>query len=397
MIFDKVFGKSHEIPSPERALKGRSTPSFAISGQHAVLGTKFTPPFPEGLDVAEFALGCFWGAERLFWELDGVWTTAAGYSGGSSPNPTYEEVCSGRTGHAESVLVVFDPARVSYEVLVKEFFEAHDPTQGMRQGGDVGTQYRSAIYTHSDEQRKIAEAARTAYDASLRAKGYRAVTTEIKPAGEFFYAEEYHQQYLHKVPNGYCGLEGTGVTCAIPKSQRADAEELAPVSGGSHDRETTQDGGVTTATSAAPSAAPAADPGLKPLPSNESDWKKVLGQEQYQVLRQAGTERPFTGKYNGVWDDGTYRCAACGNPLFDSGTKFDHGCGWPSFGEALPGAVEYIKDRAHFMVRTEVRCARCHSHLGHVFNDGPKEYDGARFCMNSVSIDLDRSKDTSAS
>ncbi|MGI8486292.1 MAG: peptide-methionine (R)-S-oxide reductase MsrB, partial [Thermomicrobiales bacterium] len=303
-----------------------------------------------------------------------------GYSGGFTPNPTYEEVCSGRTGHAESVLVVFDPTKVSYESLVKDFFEAHDPTQGMRQGGDVGTQYRSAIYYHSDEQRKIAEAARTAYDASLQENGYPAVTTVVAPAGPFYYAEDYHQQYLHKVPNGYCGLEGTGVTCAIPKSQRTSEELVAPVSGGSHDHASQPEGDVATTD--------AGDPGLKPLPQTEAEWKKVLGPEQYKVLRQAGTERPFTGHYNGVYDDGVYRCAACGNPLFDSSTKFDHGCGWPSFGEALPGAVEYIEDKSHFMVRTEVQCARCHSHLGHVFNDGPKEYDGARFCMNSASLDL---------
>lgn len=379
MIFDKLFGKSHEIPTAENALKGRATPAFEVPEQHAVLGTKMTPPFPDGMEVAEFALGCFWGSERLFWELDGVWTTASGYSGGFTPNPTYEEVCSGRTGHAETVLVVFDPTKVSYESLVKDFFEAHDPTQGMRQGGDVGTQYRSAIYYHSDEQRAVAEAARTAYDASLQENGYPEVTTEVAPAGPFYYAEDYHQQYLHKVPNGYCGLEGTGVTCAIPKSQRASEEPvLAPVSGGSHEHADQPEGDVATA----------ADPGLKPLPQTEEEWKQVLGPEQYQVLRQAGTERPFTGHYNAVYDDGIYRCAACGNPLFDSSTKFDHGCGWPSFGEALPGAVEYIEDRSHFMVRTEVRCARCHSHLGHVFNDGPKEYNGARFCMNSVSLDL---------
>ncbi|HWV36169.1 MAG TPA: peptide-methionine (R)-S-oxide reductase MsrB, partial [Thermomicrobiales bacterium] len=289
----------------------------------------------------------------------------------------YEEVCSGKTGHAETVLVVFDPAKVSYASLVKDFFEAHNPTQGMRQGNDVGTQYRSAIYYTSDEQKEIAEAARDSYNAALQEAGYPPVTTEIAPAGPFYYAEDYHQQYLHKVPNGYCGLEGTGVTCVIPKSQRqAEPDVMLPVSGGSHEAD------------AAPTATE--DPGLLPLPASEDEWRERLGPEQYKVLRQAGTERPFTGHYNAVWDQGTYRCAACGNPLFDSSTKFDHGCGWPSFGEALPGAVEYVEDRSHFMVRTEVRCARCHSHLGHVFNDGPKEYDGTRFCMNSVSIDLDR-------
>ncbi|HEU0164154.1 MAG TPA: peptide-methionine (S)-S-oxide reductase MsrA [Thermomicrobiales bacterium] len=383
MLFDRLFNKKSVMPSPEDALPGRTNPAFQISGVHAVLGTKMTPPFPEGLEVAEFGLGCFWGAERLFWEIPGVWTTAVGYSGGYTPNPTYEEVCSGQTGQVETVLVVFDPAKVTYEELVKEFFEAHDPTQGMRQGADVGTQYRSAIYFHSDAQREIAETAKASYTVALQAKGFPAVTTEIAANGPFYYAEEYHQQYLHKVPNGYCGLEGTGVSCAIPRSQRAPVTEeepvLAPVSGGSHEVDE-----APVATS------PAVDPGLKPVPSTEDEWRQALSPAEYSVLRQAGTERPFTGPYNGVWDDGTYRCAACGNPLFDSTTKFDHGCGWPSFGEALPGAVEYIEDRSHFMVRTEVQCARCHSHLGHVFNDGPKEYDGARFCMNSISIDLDR-------
>lgn len=180
---------------------------------------------------------------------------------------------------------------------------------------------------------------------------------------------------MDEVPNGYCGLDGTGVTCPIPWRTAVESEELAPVSGGSHDA------GTTTA-----------DPKLRPLPTSEDEWRHILGPDQYRVLRQAGTERPFTGHYNAVWDAGTYRCAACGNPLFDSTTKFDHGCGWPSFGEALPDAVEYIEDRAFGMVRTEVRCARCHSHLGHVFDDGPSEFDGQRFCMNSIAINLDQNQ-----
>ena len=357
--WDQIFGHRVKNVDLASALPGRDEPAFDISGTHAVLGTKMTPPFPENMEVATFALGCFWGAERLFWELDGVWTTASGYAGGYTPNPTYEETCSGDTGHAESVLVVYDPEKISYEDLLKTFFEAHDPTQGMRQGGDIGSQYRSAIYVHSDEQRKVAERVRDDYDTALREAGKDPITTEIEDAGPFYYAEEYHQQYLHKVPNGYCGLKGTGVACAIAP---------APVSGGDHD----------TAT----------DPGLKPVPQTEEEWKQQLGPEQYKVLRQAGTERPFTGEYNAVWDEGTYRCAACGNKLFDSGTKFDHGCGWPSFGEPLADAVEYLEDTSHGMHRTEVRCARCHSHLGHVFNDGPREYNGARFCMNSAAIDL---------
>jgi peptide-methionine (S)-S-oxide reductase len=206
------------MPTPEEALPGRSEPAFAVPERHAVLGTPLKPPFPEGIEVAYFALGCFWGAERLFWVLDGVHTTAAGYMNGTTPNPTYEEVCSGMTGHAEAVLVAYDPRVISYAELLKVFFEEHDPTQGMRQGNDVGTQYRSGIYFVEEAQKETAEMARSAYDADLRAAGHEPVTTEIEPAGPFYYAEEYHQQYLHKVPNGYCGLAGTGVSCRIPSA-----------------------------------------------------------------------------------------------------------------------------------------------------------------------------------
>jgi len=184
--------------------------------RHAVLDTPMEPPFPEGIETAYFALGCFWGAERLFWELDGVYTTAVGYMNGIAPNPTYEEVCGGRTGHAEAVLVAFDPARIAYADLLKVFFEEHDPTQGMRQGNDIGTQYRSGIYFANDSQRAMAETGLRAYDEALRAAGHEPITTEVEPAGPFYYAEDYHQQYLHKVPNGYCGLAGTGVSCRIP-------------------------------------------------------------------------------------------------------------------------------------------------------------------------------------
>ncbi len=203
------------------ALPGRDTPAFAIPTTHEVLGTPIQSPFPAEYETAILALGCFWGAERLFWETEGVWSTAAGYTGGFTPNPTYKEVCTGKTGHAEAVQIVFDPTRVSYQELLRIFFEAHDPTQGMRQGGDVGTQYRSAIYYTSDEQRQIAESTRAAYDAELRKSGLDPITTEIEAAGPFYYAEDYHQQYLHKVPNGYCGLAGTGVSCPLPhgKSQ----------------------------------------------------------------------------------------------------------------------------------------------------------------------------------
>ena len=204
------------MPSPEQALPGRSEPAFTIPDTHAVLGTPIKPPFPEGIETAYFALGCFWGAERLFWGLDGVYTTAVGYMNGTTPNPTYDEVCSARTGHAEAVLVAFDPVKVSYADLLKVFFEEHDPTQGMRQGNDVGTQYRSGIYFANDAQKATAEMARDAYDETLGSAGHEPITTEVEPAGPFYYAEDYHQQYLHKVPNGYCGVAGTGVSCSIP-------------------------------------------------------------------------------------------------------------------------------------------------------------------------------------
>ena len=202
--------KKLELPSAEEALPGRDQ-AIAISGKHLVLGTEMRPPFPPGLQQAIFGLGCFWGAERKFWNLPGVYTTAVGYAGGFTPNPSYEEVCSGMTGHNEVVLVVFDPARISYARLLQEFWEAHDPTQGMRQGNDVGTQYRSGIYVFDDRQLQEARQSRDAFSAELVKNGYGIPTTEIIDAPPFYYAEEYHQQYLARNPNGYCGLGGTGV------------------------------------------------------------------------------------------------------------------------------------------------------------------------------------------
>jgi peptide-methionine (S)-S-oxide reductase len=211
-----VFFTKHktEIPSAEDALPGRQTP-MPVPERHFVNGRPITPPFPEGTQQVVFGMGCFWGAERLFWRTPGVWTTAVGYAGGSTPNPSYEEVCSGRTGHDEVVLVVFDPDQISFDEVLKVFWEGHDPTQGMRQGNDVGTQYRSAIYVSDDAQLAAAEASRDAYAAGLRAAGYGDITTEIALAGPFYYAEDYHQQYLGKNPNGYCGLGGTGVSCPV--------------------------------------------------------------------------------------------------------------------------------------------------------------------------------------
>jgi peptide-methionine (S)-S-oxide reductase len=208
------FGHKAEMVDAERALSGRAD-EMPVPDRHAVLGTPLTPPFPDGLEQAVFGMGCFWGAERVFWQAPGVYTSAVGYAGGFTPNPTYEEVCSGRTGHTEAVLVVFDPAKTSYEEMLRLFWENHDPTQGMRQGNDVGTQYRSAIYWTSEQQQAQAEASRNAYAERLRAAGHSDITTEIAEAGPFYYAEDYHQQYLHKNPWGYCGLGGTGVSCPI--------------------------------------------------------------------------------------------------------------------------------------------------------------------------------------
>jgi peptide-methionine (S)-S-oxide reductase len=338
--------------TPAEALPGREQPAFTLPERHAVLDTPLGPPFPEGLSTAVFGLGCFWGAERAFWQIDGVYTTAVGYAGGFTPNPTYEEVCSGRTGHTEAVLVVFDPQKVTYRDLLTTFWEAHDPTQRMRQGNDVGTQYRSAIYYADDEQRRAAEETRDAYEEALRRAGYGPITTEIAPAGSFYYAEGYHQQYLHKVPYGYCGLGGTGVSCPVGLDVDAMTDHL---------------------------------------PRTDEEWRRRLSPEQHAVLREAATELPFSGEYVDTDDDGLYHCAACGNVLFDSRAKYHSGTGWPSFTEAVaPDAVELVEDRSHGMVRTEVRCARCHSHLGHLFDDGPREAGGQRWCMNSVALDLER-------
>ena len=210
----RFLTRKTDMVDAERALAGREQ-AIPVPPRHEVLGTPLTPPFPDGFERATFGLGCFWGAERIFWQAPGVHTTAVGYAGGHTPNPTYEEVCSAQTGHAEVVLVVYDPARTSYEALLKLFWEGHDPTQGMRQGNDVGTQYRSAIYTTSEAQRDAALASRDAFQAQLEQSGYGEITTEIAPERAFYYAEDYHQQYLAKNPNGYCGLGGTGVSCPI--------------------------------------------------------------------------------------------------------------------------------------------------------------------------------------
>ena len=219
-----IFGfHKSQMPSAQDALPGRDS-AMPVPGRHEVLGTSLVPPYPAGTQVAEFALGCFWGAEKNFWQTPGVVSTAVGYEGGFTPNPTYEEVCSGRTGHAEAVRVVFDPAKISYSELLKVFWESHDPTQGMRQGNDVGTQYRSAIFYHSPEQQAEAEASLAAYQKRLTEAGYGEITTQIVPAGDFYFAEGYHQQYLSdaKNPYGYCPDHGTGVSCPIGVVKASD-------------------------------------------------------------------------------------------------------------------------------------------------------------------------------
>ncbi|MGW1837109.1 peptide-methionine (S)-S-oxide reductase MsrA [Streptomyces sp. NPDC002067] len=214
MLFSRF---QNHLPTPEEALKGRPEREFTVPERHTVLGTSLLGPYPAGTEIADFGLGCFWGAERKFWQAEGVHTTLVGYQGGHTPNPTYEEVCSGHTGHTEAVRVVYDPAVVPYTALLKLFWESHDPTQGFRQGNDVGTQYRSALYTHSPAQQQAAEASRDAYAEVLRTRGYGDITTEIRPATDlpFYPAEGYHQQYLDKNPAGYCGIGGTGVSCPV--------------------------------------------------------------------------------------------------------------------------------------------------------------------------------------
>ncbi len=214
VFFGLGTGKKTEMPSPDKALPGRDS-KMPVPDKHYVNGNPLTPPYPDGMEQALFGMGCFWGAERKFWQQEGVFTTAVGYAAGYTPNPTYQEVCSGLTGHNEVVLVVFDPKVISYEQVLKVFWENHDPTQGMRQGNDVGTQYRSGIYVYSDEQKRLAEASRQAYQQELHKSGYGDISTEILEAPEFYYAEAYHQQYLAKNPGGYCGLGGTNVACPV--------------------------------------------------------------------------------------------------------------------------------------------------------------------------------------
>lgn len=293
---------------------------------------------------AIFAAGCFWGVQAAFDAVPGVWSTRVGYTGGSAVNPSYEQVCRGNTGHAEAVEIAYDPEQVSYDELLDVFFSIHNPTTRDRQGPDIGHQYRSAVFYLNAGQKEAAVA--KILELNRSGKFPTPIVTEIVPAKTFYPAEDYHQDYLKKQ-----GLK----TCGSNDMRMEEEEE-----------EETDD---------------------------EQEWKRKLTPLQYDVLRRKGTERPFTGRYYRFDEDGTYSCAACGNPIFMSQDKFDSGCGWPSFDKAIPGHVKFTPDFSHGMERIEVTCARCGSHLGHVFEDGPTE-TGDRFCINSAAMNFTPEKDT---
>ncbi|HTW95606.1 MAG TPA: peptide-methionine (S)-S-oxide reductase MsrA [Tepidisphaeraceae bacterium] len=316
---------------------------------------------------ATFAAGCFWGVEAAFAKLPGVIRTEVGYTGGTTPDATYRQVCSGRTGHAEAVRVTFDPARISYAELLDAFWSSHDPTTVDRQGPDVGSQYRSAIFVHDEEQDRLARASMAEVDASHIFR--RKIVTQIVPAGPFFSAEEYHQKYFEKQGAAESCHVGIAEVHTILAADAKSARQSPPA----------------TAVNCGPDSCGVSH--WKAL--SDEELRKKLTPEQYQIARQAGTERAFTGKYWNEHRPGVYHCAVCGQALFDSDTKFDSGTGWPSFYAPMnKGAVTENTDSSHGMTRTEVVCSRCGSHLGHVFDDGPRP-TGLRYCMNSAVLELE--------
>lgn len=305
-------------------------------------------------EKATFAAGCFWGVESTFRKVPGVLSTQVGYSGGRTVNPTYQQVCSDRTGHAEAVEIAYEPSKVSYQALLEVFFENHDPTTSNRQGPDFGSQYRSVVFFHNPQQQRLAQAEKERRDRCGQYVG--PIVTEIVAAGPFYRAEQYHQQYYQK--------QGVSWSCHFGNGKKANAVESC-------------------------TTGPSASCGVTHWQSkSEEEWRKILTPEQYHIARQAGTERAFSGKYWNTHSKGVYHCAACGQALFSSQTKFESGTGWPSFWQSINDkAVTTLSDSSQGMTRTEVRCSQCGAHLGHVFDDGPPP-TGLRYCLNSAVLNL---------
>jgi peptide methionine sulfoxide reductase msrA/msrB len=321
-----------------------------------------------------FGSGCFWCTEAVFAELAGVKSAVSGYSGGRRPNPTYEQVCTGATGHAEVVQVTFDPKVISVAELLEVFWKTHDPTTLNQQGADHGTQYRSAVFYHNEHQRAEAEKYKQKLDESGAFDA--PIVTEITKFDKFYPAEKYHQEYFSQNPDqAYCRAV---VRPKVEKFRKAFADKLKG--------NESQEKASGEAKKSDGAAKKETDP--EKIDWSKVDWKKRLTDEQYYVTRQAGTERAFTGKYWNFFGDGQYKCVNCGLPLFDSSSKFESHCGWPSFDRSLAkNAITEVQDRSHGMVRTEIRCRRCGAHLGHVFDDGPTD-TGVRYCVNSASTDF---------